>query len=284
MDASHSVAWHANGGMIAFDRSDTMRRQAISNLGGGAPYVNLVRSRVTGDVATADIIGALRFIRRNGSTELVTGQLFSQKTSAGADSARTVLSARRTDGVEISVIIGENGQESLDPNTPNTMALGGVYAWSGIRSQTSVVVTSDAREKTGFSALPPALAVELRAIPIGRFQLNSAIEAKGADGARIHVGVLAQDVEAAFRRAGEDPERWAVFCSDPWLEEIDEEYEDGDGVTKTRKAWRQVEDNGVPRRRLGVRYEQLLILLAAAERERVDALAAEVQALRKPSN
>ena len=60
--------------------------------------------------------------------------------------------------------------------------------------------------------------------------------AKGDD-ARIHVGVIAQEVEQAFVEGGLDPRRYALFCEDT--------LEDGS-------------------KRLGIRYDELLAFIVAA--------------------
>jgi hypothetical protein len=49
---------------------------------------------------------------------------------------------------------------------------------------------------------------------VGVFQWLEAIERKGSDRARLHVGVTAQAVRDAFLAEGEDPARWALFCED----------------------------------------------------------------------
>ena len=50
------------------------------------------------------------------------------------------------------------------------------------------------------------------------FQWNAAVAAKGDEGARLHLGYVAQEVAAAFRAEGLDPERYALFCSDEIME------------------------------------------------------------------
>ena len=80
---------------------------------------------------------------------------------------------------------------------------------------------------------------------IKTFKFNSAVELKG-DEARIHVGVIAQDVKAAFQNHGLDAHDYALFCEDSFYVDADgvEHPEDGEGRTESK--------------RLGVRYSQLL--------------------------
>ena len=75
---------------------------------------------------------------------------------------------------------------------------------------------------------------------IRKFKFNDSVAEKG-DGARIHVGVIAQDVRDAFLAEGLDPYKYGLFCSDTWTTL--------DGNSKTR---------------LGVRYEELLAFVIAA--------------------
>ena len=63
---------------------------------------------------------------------------------------------------------------------------------------------------------------------------------KGND-ARIHVGVMAQEVHELFAQHGLDAARYGLFCSDTWTDE-----------------------NGVEQTRLGIRYEELLAFIIAA--------------------
>ena len=80
-----------------------------------------------------------------------------------------------------------------------------------------------------------SVAVSIKSL-IKKFRIKDAVERKG-DEARIHVGVIAQDVEQAFVDAGLDPRRYSLFCED--------ELEDGS-------------------KRLGIRYEQLLAFVISA--------------------
>jgi len=89
---------------------------------------------------------------------------------------------------------------------------------SVVYAATGTINTSDAAEKSLRSA---PTAAELRAWARVRpvvFQWNDAIDAKGADNARMHLGYIAQDVADAFRAEGLDPERYALFCTDAVVE------------------------------------------------------------------
>jgi hypothetical protein len=135
----------------------------------------------------------------------------------------------------------------VDPNTfrpftDNVSALGTAsFRYTVVYATTGTINTSDGNQKQQIAELTTAeqaVAKRIKSL-IRTFKFNDAVEAKG-DGARIHVGVIAQDVRDAFVAEGLDPTRYGLFCSDTWIE---------DSVEHTR---------------LGVRYDQLLAFVIAA--------------------
>jgi len=72
---------------------------------------------------------------------------------------------------------------------------------------------------------------------IRRFRWKDAVAEKGDD-ARLHFGVIAQDLQDAFTAEGLDAGDYGMFISQTW--------EDDDGVEQTR---------------LGVRYNELLAFI-----------------------
>ena len=88
------------------------------------------------------------------------------------------------------------------------------------------------------SAAETLVAQDIKAL-MRRFRFKDAVTAKG-DTARLHFGVMAQAVAAAFTAHGLNANDYALFCSDTW--------EEG-GETKTR---------------LGIRYDELLCFVIAS--------------------
>lgn len=129
--------------------------------------------------------------------------------------------------------------QTFSADVDNTYNLGsGSFRWGTVYAGTGTINTSDENEKTDIRPLDykekaVALAIKAR---IKAFKFNDAVEAKG-DKARIHVGVMAQDVKAAFEAEGLVAEDYGVFCSD--------ELEDGST-------------------RLGVRYDELFAFIIGA--------------------
>lgn len=108
--------------------------------------------------------------------------------------------------------------QSFRPGTDNSTKLGSAsYRWSEVFAGNGTINTSDANQKQQVRSLndsEKAVAVDLKGL-IKAFKFNDSVVAKG-DGARIHVGVIAQEVEQAFIKHGLDPEQYGVFCRDTW--------------------------------------------------------------------
>lgn len=129
------------------------------------------------------------------------------------------------------------------PTTDNVRTLGSTsFRFATVYAGNGTIQTSDFNEKQDIGALDAAelaVAATLKNL-IRKFRFKDAVIAKGS-AARIHVGVIAQDVRDAFIAQGLDPYAYGVFCSDTWIDE-----------------------NGVERTRLGVRYDELFAFIIAA--------------------
>ena len=131
-----------------------------------------------------------------------------------------------------------NGSGSFSSSVDNTMSCGtSGFRWTTVYATTGTINTSDANQKTEIADLSEAeLAVAKRIKGLFKtFKFKDAVAAKGT-GARKHIGVIAQDVQAAFEAEGLNANDYGIFCSD-------------------------VVDGGV---QLGVRYEELLAFVIAA--------------------
>lgn len=141
------------------------------------------------------------------------------------------------------VVVGLTGH-ALRPNSDNAQTLGTASErWSVVYAGTGTINTSDEREKQDIADLEAAekrVALALKGL-IKKFRFKDAVEAKG-DGARIHVGVIAQEVMAAFQAEALDPMRYGVVCYDEWE------------ATEERSAGN----------RYGVRYEELFAFIISA--------------------
>ena len=129
-------------------------------------------------------------------------------------------------------------------NSDDVKDLGSSAArWRDIYAGNATIQTSDANEKQDIEALSDAeqrVAVACKGL-LRKFRWKSAVEEKG-DEARIHFGIIAQDLQAAFEAEGLDAGRYAMFINSEWTDE----------------------ETGEPRSRMGVRYSELLAFIIAA--------------------
>jgi hypothetical protein len=115
--------------------------------------------------------------------------------------------------------------------------------WDDVYATNGTIQTSDRNEKQDIEALSDAeqrVAVAAKGL-LRKFRWISSVEENGDD-ARIHFGIIAQDLQDAFTAEGLDAGRYAMFTSNTWTDE----------------------DTGEERTRLGVRYSELLAFIISA--------------------
>ena len=168
------------------------------------------------------------------------------------------------------------------PFTDNTRDLGTAsYRWDDVYATNGTIQTSDRNEKQDIAELDEAekrVAVVAKGL-IRKYRWKDAVAEKGDD-ARIHVGIIAQDLQAAFAAEGLGAGRYAMFISSTWWEAdevipaVDEVLDDeGNVVTEAqpeRTVTRHYEtaeeapEGATERTRLGVRYPELLAFIIGA--------------------
>lgn len=149
-----------------------------------------------------------------------------------------------------------NAHKLVRPISDNLLDLGSpALRWRVVYAGTGAINTSDERLKQDISSLDEAekrVAVRLKAL-VKKFRFKDAVLLKGDD-ARIHIGVIAQEVVAAFTAEGLDANRYGLLCHDSWP--ASEEILDADG--NVIQAAVEADD------RYGIRYEELLAFIIAA--------------------
>lgn len=142
------------------------------------------------------------------------------------------------------------------PTPDNNRSLGsGSYRWSQVYAANGTINTSDQREKQNIESLSIAemrVAQALKGM-IKRFRFKDAVASKGNQ-ARIHVGVIAQEVKSAFESEGLVAENYGIFCHDIWDEQLEILDKEGNIITPHKPAGE----------RYGVRYDELLAFIIAA--------------------
>jgi hypothetical protein len=177
---------------------------------------------------------------------------------------------------------------SLSPSTDNNRSLGeAAKRYSVVYAGTGTINTSDGREKGNlrdFTTQEIQCAKDLSK-NVSIYQWLESIEQKGADNARLHVGMYVQDAISVFESHNLDPMRYGLICYDSWEDEFIEhpaQYEqveiidnegNGTGEYKNgqliKEAWtEQVQHAGD---RYGFRYDQLTMFILRGLNARLEA-------------
>jgi hypothetical protein len=200
-----------------------------------------------------EISGSLPFIRLNSSDgtnasfELtLTGTSKSFFGVAGADNAFITGSLTgdtcfrtqggsvlfSTDSGSTPQLIVKNGG-GVTPGSDNAITLGSSsLRWSTVYAGTALINTSGAVFKENSRELSGAEVAVAKALSrcTRVYQFADAVAKKGSDVARLHVGMIFEDVVAAFEKEGLDPMRYGIVCRDPAMKT----------VTKTRAIKREI--------------------------------------------
>jgi hypothetical protein len=146
-------------------------------------------------------------------------------------------------------LLFDAGVDRIFPESPsggagrdNAIDLGTSAArFKDIYATNGTIQTSDINEKQDIEDLTDAetrVAVAAKGL-LKKYRWKSAVEEKGDD-ARIHFGIMAQDLQNAFTAEGLDAGDYGMFISTTWTN-----------------------DDGVEQTRLGVRYNELLAFIIA---------------------
>ena len=226
--------------------------------------------------------GAIAEFRKDGSTVGSIGVL------AGAPHYVGTSSGIRVAVNEILPCFSSGGTQD---NQSNLGASG--VRWDDIYATNGTIQTSDRNEKQDIDVLSDAeqrVAVACKGL-LRKFRWKDAVAEKG-DNARIHFGIIAQDLQDAFAAEGLDAGRYAMFISSTWwetqtevpaveaVEAVEATYdEDGNELTPaveaveakeaytrtdTYETLEEAPEGATERTRLGVRYPELLAFIIAA--------------------
>ena len=196
------------------------------------------------------------------------------------NNASTIYPTRRT-----------SGTVSLSDNTNDLGAQ--VWRFNDAYITNGVTTGSDQNEKQQIQLLTDSEIAVAKRISKGfkTFKWNSAVEEKG-DNARIHTGVIAQDVQQAFADEGLDAGNYAFFMSNTyWEKEIsvdavaEELDEEGNVIVEGKDAYTYIDkkeeatEGYTERTRLGIRYPELLSFVSSAFEQRLTNIETRLTAL-----
>ena len=138
----------------------------------------------------------------------------------GADTGANFSTVNSGSGGIYHVVSGANVTQTItgvfQPFSDGSVNLGGASnRWATVYATTGAINTSDQNAKQDISDLDATekrVALVLKGL-VKKFRFKDAVAQKG-DLARVHVGLIAQDVEAAFLAEGLDPFRYGMLCRD----------------------------------------------------------------------
>jgi hypothetical protein len=159
----------------------------------------------------------------------------------------------------------------LDAGTPS-------YRFKTYYGVDGAINTSDAREKTAVRSLSKAEIAAARdlSLEIGAFQWLAAVDAKGADNARLHIGTTVQRAIEIMEKHGLDPWRYGFICRDEITRRVKltrKEVEQA-GLPALPKGQKELETELPAGHRLGFRYDQLGMFIIRGLAARLSALEA----------
>ena len=269
---------------VTFETSGTERGRFNS---GGSLFLGNTAEFVDGTASTdigieAKGIGLLMITRNQGVPTIfgrqdTDGQVIQLRKNGASHGGLEVASS----GSTLDVFLG-NGSRGLkfratsvipravsDGAANDVMDLGSSASkFDDVFATNGTIQTSDKNEKQDIEELSDAekrVAVVAKGL-MRKYRWKSKVAEKG-DKARTHFGIIAQDLEDAFKAEGLDASKYAMFCSDTWWEK-EEKYTDDDGKEQTRiMDYEKEEDapkDATKITRLGVRYTELLAFIISA--------------------
>lgn len=189
-------------------------------------------------------------------------------------------------------------------NLDNVMDCGNVSArWDDIYATNGTIQTSDRNEKEAIASLTPTemLVAARLSSSFKNFKWKDSVAKKGLEAARMHSGIIAQDVQDAFAAEGLDASDYAMFISSTWWETqtdvpaveavaevVDEEGNVVTEAVEAKEAYTRTDtydtleeapEGATERTRLGVRYPELLAFVAAYNDQRFLTIEARLTAL-----
>lgn len=207
------------------------RASANNTSSNGTKYLTIantgeIRTTLSIDVGYLNTTAGSRAVSfyGDGSTSWTT------RLIENAGNNTTVLETK-TKPIKLDAAVGAQAitvsATSLKPNINNTttLAIAGTV-FKDCFLQNAPTVVSDERHKSNIRAIDDELLDAWGTIDFKMWQLNAAIDEKGAENARWHVGLIAQQVKDALTNAGLDWTKYGLITYESW--ESDEEKEAGE--------------------------------------------------------
>jgi hypothetical protein len=165
--------------------------------------------------------------------------------------------------------------DNVQAYSDNTWDMGGPSnRWDDVYATNGTIQTSDRNEKQDIEELSDAekrVAVVAKGL-MRKFRWKDKVAEKG-DNARTHFGIIAQDLQDAFKAEGLDASDYAMFTSSTWWEKeitVDAVKADEEKGIEAKDAYTYIDtkeeetEGYTEKTRLGVRYSELLAFIISA--------------------
>lgn len=269
-DGNGNISFYPSGTSSLTQARAGTSQMAVARFTDDAPGPSLVFFKSRGasiktskSVVPGDTVGAINFMADNGKIDYAGSTIGARVAFINADvfENSTITSSGTTNlgirGALRFYVCSDDatrsgvGTELLDntwrPTVDNSLALGTVgRRYTNVYAVNGTINTSDEREKRDIKAIDDAVLDAWERVNFSQFRFKK--------GDRIHIGVIAQRVEEAFKSEGLDAHDYGLFCEDT----------DEDGEV-----------------RYGIRYSEALALECALQRRETERLKARLVALEK---
>jgi len=171
------------------------------------------------------------------------------------------------------------------PTVRNAVDLGtATFRFRNIYLAGDPIVSSDQSLKTDIADFPESLMKRWSKVKWTSFKFKDAVDAKGKK-ARIHAGVVAQDVQKALR--GMDITKWSFFCKDKWNDMKEYEWidvpagKDEFGVWRPAHTERRIATTEKAGEQYSIRYQEMQCIENAYLRREIELLKKEIESLKQ---
>lgn len=107
--------------------------------------------------------------------------------------------------------------QDITPQTTTTHNLGSAsLVWNNIYTQNAVTVVSDRNYKDQIGEIPDEVLDAWATVNYSQWKMKAAIAEKGMNDARLHVGIVAQEIKEKFEAAGLDATEYGILIYDKW--------------------------------------------------------------------
>lgn len=267
MPAGAKVAWYSGAGVrTSYMWGRELYQQYSSDTAANGILHGSARWRSTGGTTqNLDTIHRHNFYGNSGSGSYSAGfqQVLQRGTFSGGNARFSYdIQIKGDAGVDHQVTLNGLANASFAPYPDNTISLGtGGFRWSTVYAATGTINTSDERSKQDVGDIDSAVLRAWGKVNYCQFKFRDAVQEKG-DGARWHIGLIAQRVKEAFESEGVDPFAYGILCFDEWESSTTFET-DSEGVEHPIYH--------AAGNRYGIRYEEALALECAYLRGKLNA-------------